>query len=91
MGDLTVSDFAEGQEYAVAVDGETVTLSLGRVQVLEQAMRAGGGFRLEFLGPADPILPQAIYPFAGQGETKDIFIVPVGRDAQATRYEAIFI
>ncbi|PSJ39576.1 DUF6916 family protein [Allosphingosinicella deserti] len=91
MGDLTVSDFAEGQEYAVPVSGGTVTLSLDRVQVLEQAMRAGGGFRLEFCGPADPVLPQATYSFAGQGETKDIFIVPIGRDAGATRYEAIFI
>ncbi|QAY75202.1 hypothetical protein [Sphingosinicella sp. BN140058] len=90
MADLTASDFAEGQHYDVAVGETVLKLVVQRVQPLEQAIRAAGGFRLEFLGPADPILPQAIYPFAGQGETKEIFIVPIGRSDAGTQYEAIF-
>jgi hypothetical protein len=90
MGDLAVSDFSEGQDYDVAVGGDIVKLVLAQVQPLAQAMRAAGGFRLEFLGPADPILPQAIYVFEGHGEPKEIFIVPIARDTDGTRYEAIF-
>jgi hypothetical protein len=48
-------------------------------------------FSLLFRGPVDPILPQRIYhlehPSVGAIE---IFIVPVGQDAQGTSYEAVF-
>lgn len=48
-------------------------------------------FALEFLGPPDPVLPQATYLFSHASlGTHDMFIVPVGRDAGGTRYEAIF-
>jgi hypothetical protein len=48
-------------------------------------------FRLAFLGPADPVLPQRTYRLehAALGEL-DIFLVPVARDAGGTTYEAIF-
>jgi hypothetical protein len=48
-------------------------------------------FSLIFIGPPEPLLPQAIYRLEHpELEPLDIFIVPVGRDADATRYEAIF-
>jgi hypothetical protein len=53
-------------------------------------MREGGAFRLEWRGPAEPVLDQAIYRFRRGEQSFDMFIVPVGRDAQGTLYEAIF-
>jgi uncharacterized protein DUF6916 len=48
-------------------------------------------FRLEFLGPSDPILPQRTYVLEHDTlGALDIFIVPIARDASGTTYEAIF-
>ena len=54
----------------------------------DQARR---GFSLVFEGPAEPLLPQQTYQIANAeiGEL-DIFLVPIGQDAESTRYEAIF-
>jgi hypothetical protein len=48
-------------------------------------------FGLYFLGPLDPVLPQSTYHFEHEAMgALDIFIVPVARDAEAVRYEAVF-
>jgi hypothetical protein len=48
-------------------------------------------FTLEFLGPAEPVLPQRIYCFDSAPIGRfELFIVPVGRDANGTRYQAAF-
>jgi hypothetical protein len=48
-------------------------------------------FSLRFLGPLDPILPQRIYRLEHDAVGPlEIFLVPVGRDASGTHYEAIF-
>jgi hypothetical protein len=48
-------------------------------------------FRLEFLGPPDPILPQRTYRLEHDAlGALEIFLVPTGRDAGGTTYEAIF-
>jgi hypothetical protein len=57
---------------------------------IANAARDGGGFRLDFAGPTDPILSQGIAAVAGPSGTHDIFIVPISRDADRTLYEAIF-
>lgn len=90
MAELTVSDFAADEEYEVPFGDGTVTLTIDKVQPLPQAIRAGGAFRIEFVGPAEPLLPQAIHAFRRNGETREIFIVPIAREAEALRYEAIF-
>ena len=48
-------------------------------------------FSLEFLAPASDVLPQAIYrvDHAELGAL-DLFLVPVARDADGVRYEAVF-
>ena len=48
-------------------------------------------FSLFFVGPVEPILPQAIYRFEHDalGEP-EIFIVPIARDERGTTYEAVF-
>ena len=93
MRALTWDDFASaaGTAYSVAAGSHEHELVLDRAEKIASAGRDGGAFRLEFLGPADPVLPQATYAFRRAGdEPLEIFVVPVGRDASGTRYEAIF-
>jgi hypothetical protein len=48
-------------------------------------------FCLYFLGPGNPILPQAMYTLRSGTITFDnIFIVPVGRNESGIDYEAVF-
>jgi hypothetical protein len=48
-------------------------------------------FRLVFLGPSTPTLPQRTYRLEHDAlGTLDVFLVPIARDAHGTTYEAIF-
>ncbi|AQR74749.1 DUF6916 family protein [Sphingomonas sp. LM7] len=88
---LSLADFQTGTVYDVAAGDAAYPLALDKVQALSDSGREGGSFRLEFVGPGEPILPQAIYRFSDGGDAgHDIFIVPVGRDANGVRYEAVF-
>ena len=76
-------------EYAPAA---SATLTLFEVTVL-----GGGGtaprqpFSLLFRGPRAPVLPQRIYRLEHEGMgALELFIVPIGPDAEGLRYEAIF-
>ena len=92
MQDLTIEDFASwlnGSCEVTAPDGQ-VTMTLVGVAPLPHAPRDGGGFRLELEGPSEPILAQSIMTVSGPGGSHEIFLVPIARDARATRYEAIF-
>jgi hypothetical protein len=95
MVDLTLESFAPhvGGTF-VLHDGEReVPLDLVAADALPapEDDRGRPPFSLEFLGPADPAYQQATvaltHPALGR---HDIFIVPIGRDAQGTRYQAIF-
>jgi hypothetical protein len=90
VADLTAADFEAGSRYRIALDGGEVEMTIEQVSPIPHSPREGGGFRMELLGPVDPLLPQGIYSLAGNGAAHDIFIVPVGRDSGGTRYEAIF-
>lgn len=92
MRELTLKDFAGhlGESHTVKAGGASFPLRLEQAQDLPGSGRAGGSFRLEFRGPFEPVLPQAIYEFRRGGEAFEIFIVAIGRDAEGTRYEAIF-
>ena len=74
-------------------DGGVVDLKLTSVDVRDPAPPDGGrqGFSLVFEGPAEPLLPQQTYQVANAeiGEL-EIFLVPIGQDAESTRYEAVF-
>ncbi len=51
----------------------------------------GRPFSLLFHGPADPVLPQKIYQMEHERlGALALFVVPVGRDATAVKYETIF-
>jgi hypothetical protein len=48
-------------------------------------------FSAYFRGPYSPILPQRIYTLEHDRlGTLEIFLVPIGPDAQGMRYEAVF-
>jgi hypothetical protein len=75
-------------------DGGELSLTLAEVRRLGQSGVLGQGrspFALEFDGPPDVPLSQRIYALT-QPEmgTLEIFLVPVGANADKRMYEAIF-
>ena len=90
--DLSLADFEGfvGEPYEIVFADGTLPVVLEKAQGLPRSMREAGAFRLEWRGPGEPILPQAIYRFR-RGEAEfEMFIVPVGRDQRGALYEAIF-
>jgi hypothetical protein len=85
-----LDDFAGALGATFIAGDPPVALRLIEATPLEGTVRAEGSFRLEFAGPADIMLPQAIHRFERDGRSYDIFIVPIARDAEGARYEAIF-
>ena len=92
MRDLTIADFEPwlDRECEVVADGQRVTMTLVTAEPLKSSPRPGGGFRLEFLGPRDPLFNQSIMEVAGPNESHEIFMVPIAQDDGGTRYEAVF-
>ncbi|WP_114951781.1 DUF6916 family protein [Sphingosinicella terrae] len=92
MEDLTFDDFQplESRSLPVAVGDEAVQLRLDSVEALPASARAAGAFRLEFVGPSQPLLTQGTYEFDLGSERREIFIVPIGLGQDGARYEAVF-
>lgn len=96
---LTADSFAgrEGSEFAVDSPAAG-TLRLTLTGVARFALQPGAPrpepFSVDFVGPPQPVLPQAIYPFEHPAMGGfDLFIVPLGpisREDQRMRYEAVF-
>lgn len=90
---LKLADFdgCIGESFSVDTGAGVQVLELVDAGPLPHSLRPEGGFRLEFVGPAVPRLPQAIYRFALGGTVHDIFIVATGyRPEGGLRYEAVF-
>ena len=79
-----------GKPFEVEASGRRLALKLDGFQELPSAGREGGSFRLEFVGPFDPVLAQGIFPFRIADDRFEIFVVPIARDPRGIRYEAIF-
>lgn len=92
MSGYRIEDFQDhvGETFVLGEGEATLDLVLDHVEALPPGIREEGCFRLEFLGPHMPILPQAIYRVANGGRDFDLFIVPLGQDGAGTTYEAIF-
>lgn len=90
--DLTIDDFRPrlGKTVPVETQSGLFELKVVQVQELPRSNRAAGSFRLEFHGPAQPLLHQATYIFQLGARRCPIFIVPLGPAGPAMRYEAIF-
>ena len=70
----------------------SVTAELELIEVIEtMATPRQQQFSVFFRGPLEYLLPQSTYHMEHEkmGET-DIFIVPVGKDPDGFRYEAVF-
>jgi len=89
---LRLRDFEgrTGSPFRIAFQGESQDLILMAARELPGSPRAEGGFRLEFRGPLEPRLPQAIYAFEIDGVAHEIFIVPIGFAIDGLLYEAVF-
>jgi hypothetical protein len=98
MSEGTIPAMPELADFCSAVD-TPFSLKDGQVLRLVETQvtgeRAAGTrrtpFRLAFLGPAEPVLPQHTYRLEHDAlGTLDIFLVPIARNAAGTTYEAIF-
>ena len=92
MRELRQDDFEPlvGERFELDAEGGPFDFELTGVQPLPQGMRQAGCFRLEWLGPGEPVLPQAIYTLRREGDAFEIFLVPIARSDEGIRYEAIF-
>lgn len=89
---LTLAGFSAQCATSFTVSGaDGIALTLSEALALHAQAPDERRFSLIFHGPAQPVLPQATYTLehAALG-TLAIFLVPVGRDAQAVHYQAIF-
>lgn len=91
MRQLTLQDFdgRTGTTYEVVFTDGTLPLTLRQVERLQHGPREDP-FRLLFVGPVTPIMPQATYQLRLGEQVDDIFIVPIGQSPDGTEYEAIF-
>jgi len=78
-------------------DGRITTMKLDEAlpydlrQRRRRAAPKRESFSLYFLGDPAIVLPQGMYTFRSEAMTfENLFIVPIGRDEQATEYEAVF-
>jgi hypothetical protein len=99
LGTFTVGTFAPriGETFQLRLDASTVLETR-----LAEAQELGAGshgarpgsrtpFSLVFRGPARPVLPQQIYRMEHEEIGNfDLFLVPIGPDAEGMRYEAVF-
>jgi hypothetical protein len=86
---LTAADFSPHlRERFVLSASDDAALDVELVEVSGAGARP---FSLVFRGPGEPVLPQRIYrlehPALG---TLDLFLVPIGRQPDGVRYEAVF-
>jgi hypothetical protein len=90
--DLSLADFEDfvGEPHEIVFADGTLPIVLEKAEGLPRSMREAGAFRLEWRGPAEPVLMQAIYRLRRGERLFDMFIVPLGRDERGTLYEAVF-
>ena len=87
-----LADFRPAVDTLFSLEGSQVLRLVAAEGTAERpAGMAHDHFRLAFLGPADPVLPQRTYRLDHDAlGPLDIFLVPIARDAAGTTYEAIF-
>jgi hypothetical protein len=90
MRELSIDDFEAHVGEAYGLDGSDISLILESTSALPGSSRPGGGFRLAFRGPREPVLPQAIYTMRRSAEVLDLFIVPNALTDAGAEYEAVF-
>lgn len=90
---FTVETFSGrvGETFDVDLGDETYALVLAECTELGSSPIARTPFSLVFTGAPERVLEQRIYPLRHDAlGAFDLFLVPIGQDADATRYEAVF-
>ena len=94
---FTHATFADrlGESFPVRLDdGTSIETRLAEARTWGEELVRGRGrvpFTLVFRGPRQPVLPQRIYRMEHEGIGEfDLFLVPVGQDAEGVQYEAVF-
>jgi len=92
---MTLSTFAEfesrvGAVFSIELGTGPIPITLKEAKPLGHGVREGGAFSLVFEGDADTSLPQSIYQLEGDGETLELFLVPIGPFGEGMGYEAVF-
>ena len=98
LQDVTFAQWRElvPHRFQVRNGSETVELELAEAVLSHAdspafATTGWESFSLFFLGPAQPSLPQGLYPMKSDRTGDfDLFIVPLGPAAGAMRYQAVF-
>lgn len=101
LAELTLERFGPhvGDPFAltatVAESGEQVELTFVLEEAVEVASSGAEGarqpFALRFRAAVPSVLPQQVFPLRHeQLGTLEIFLVPIGQDADGVRYEAVF-
>jgi hypothetical protein len=91
---LTLATFEPrvGEAFTLhADDEEKLALTLREATMLGERPGGRDAFSVVFVGPSEPVLPQAIYRLRhDELGALEIFIVPIAQDAEGTSYEAVF-
>lgn len=90
---LTRKDFDELSPGSLGIEHEGRRLGMDVVETRElpPISPRQSPFAVILAGPPSPILAQGIYPLVHPAHGRlELFMVPIGRDAQATRYEIVF-
>ena len=89
-----MTDFSDYIQHLFPVSAGGARFSLTLTNVTELKGGVPGGrkpFSLIFRGPAQPLLPQAMYDFEHPLHgVLPIFIVPLSADSEGVTYEAVF-
>ena len=97
---FTVATFAEhlGERFQIYPDSSS-SIDMELIEATDLSERSGRTspegrrrpFSIVFRGPGNLLLPQRIYPMEHDIiGAFELFLVPIGPDAQGLRYEAIF-
>ncbi|HSQ23627.1 MAG TPA: hypothetical protein VLN44_04435 [Pyrinomonadaceae bacterium] len=94
--ELTESEFSGhlNSKFQLDLNGQNLELELVEVKgYLRQEHEQGGmeRFSVFFRGPVNIFMPQSVYGLRHSEMGRfDIFLVPVSRDQESYRYEAVF-
>jgi hypothetical protein len=93
---LTEAEFSQhvGSKFPLKLDQQAVELELVEVKGYLPGSNDQAGmerFSVFFTGPGETKLPQGVYPLKHESMGEfEIFLVPIARDEQGFRYEAVF-
>ena len=96
LSDVTVETFAgrEGQRFWIRFSDGTLELTLAAVEGQPEhwgSTEAREPFSITFHGPLEHVLPPRIWPVEHEELGRlEMFVVPIGPEADAMRYQAVF-